>query len=262
MYQVILFDLDDTLIDFTYSERMGLKNIHAQFYNQVDYAVFEQLYKEINSKLWQQVSAHKHSIMPAAVRSLRFSQLNQRIPCNQSAEHVANAYDKNLCEHAYWIPKVQSAIEFLYQQGTQLGIITNGFVQVQGAKRTKFALTNWFNCYIVSDDVGISKPNPTIFELALQELSKGQLIEKESVLMVGDSLLSDGQGAKNFGIDYCQISTNPVDLEKEPPPIRYSIASVADLPACIGYEEEYDLFLKTRSSHHHLTDQLIPSTVD
>ncbi|KTD73300.1 HAD family hydrolase [Legionella tucsonensis] len=246
-YQVILFDLDDTLIDFAYSQRMGLKNIYEKFYATIEYTVFEQVYKKINTRLWNQVGVRENTLMPSEVRLLRFIQLNQKISCAASAEEVANEYDSSLCIHAHWLPNVKTAIEFLHRKGHILGIITNGFVEVQGRKQRQLQLNDWFDCYIVSDDVGIAKPNIEIFNIALQEITKRrkQSIEKDSMLMVGDSIISDGYGARDFGIDYCFVNTQSLNSESSETPIKYTISSVAHLPACIGYEAEYINFLKS-----------------
>jgi 2-haloacid dehalogenase len=247
-YRVILFDLDDTLIDFAYSERMGLRKVHEQFYKMVAYPVFERLYKEINTNLWQQVSAQENPLMPSDVRVLRFIQLNERLSCKASVADIANEYDRNLCIHAHWLPGVQAAIEFLYQKGHILGIITNGFINVQGEKQQRLRLNNWFDCYIVSDEVSVSKPNAEIFNIALSEIAhkRQQAVHsfpKQSMLMVGDSIISDGYGAQNFGIDYCFINNKSLDLLPSSLPIAHNISSVAYLPASIGYEAEYKHFL-------------------
>lgn len=245
-YQVILFDLDDTLIDFSYSQKMGLKSIYEKFYSNYEYTSFESIYKEINTDLWNQVGSKGSKMMPSDVRLLRFIQLNQKLPCPAPIKEIADEYDINLCVHAHWIPDVKAAIEFLHQKGHILGIITNGFVEVQGTKKQRLQLNNWFTCYIVSDDVGFAKPNKEIFDIALQEISKRhqQPIEKDSMLMVGDSITNDGYGAKNFGIDYCWINPSCERIYSETP-IKYNISSVANLPVCLGYEREYLKFLES-----------------
>lgn len=131
-YQVILFDLDDTLIDFAYSQQMGLKSIYEKYYSFIDRSFFERLYIEINTRLWAQVGATTNALMPSEVRVLRFIRLNQMISSTSSAEEIAEEYDINICLHTRWLPKVKTAVEFLHKKGHILGIITNGFVKVQG----------------------------------------------------------------------------------------------------------------------------------
>lgn len=239
-YQIILFDLDDTLIDFAASETISLRTIYERFYHPIEYAVFEHVYKQINTALWQRVGHTQSPLMPSDVRFLRFQQLNEALECTVAAEVVAKEYDHLLGEHADWIADVKSAVEFLHRKGHILGIITNGLSDAQGKKRQRLGLHNWFDCFVVSDEVGIAKPNKEIFTVALQEIAnkRNQSVHsynKQSILMVGDSLLSDGCGASNFGIHYCHINTAATKIEPDPR-ITYHLNSVAQLPECIGYK--------------------------
>ena len=61
--------------------------------------------------------------------------------------------------------------------------------------------------------------------------------------MVGDSLISDGYGARNFGINYCHIAANETKQINDDTSVTYQLKSVAHLPECIGYSDEYLSFL-------------------
>jgi len=251
LYQVILFDLDNTLIDFTDSEIISLNHIYRKYYSTIEYAVFENHFRDINSNLWKRVGAREKALMPNDIRLSRFKQLNQKLACNIPAEQIAHDYERNLAEHAQWFPDVKTVIEFLHQKGHILGIVTNGLVEVQNKKQQRLALHQWFDCFIVSDGVGIAKPNKEIFAIALQEIAskRNQPIHsfnKNSVLMVGDSLESDGHGAMSFGIGYCFINNKAIEVVESAANITYNIRTVAHLPFHIGYEDEYALFLKSR----------------
>jgi HAD superfamily hydrolase (TIGR01549 family) len=250
LYQIILFDLDDTLIDFSAAEQIGIRKIHSQFYPTTPYPLFEQHFKKLNNELWSRVGAQENGLMPNEVRFLRFKQLNEAIECTASSHDVADAYEHYLIEHIEWIPDVRKTIEFLHQKGHILGIITNGFVASQLRKKEKFSLENWFDCFVISDDVGFAKPNKKIFDIALQKLSYTHnqplhSYHKNSILMVGDSIISDGHGAKNFGINYCHVHHSPPQATSLETTLTYHINSVANLPNCIGYETEYTLFLNS-----------------
>lgn len=249
-YEVILFDLDDTLIDFTAAEAIGLRKIYEQFYLATDYETFEVIFKEINALLWSRVGAKENGLMPSDVRFLRFKQLNERINCSATAHEVADNYEHHLGEYIDWLPDVKPAVEFLHKKGHILGIITNGFAESQSKKGQKLALHNWFDCFVISDDVGIAKPNKEIFGMAVEKIANKReqplhTYNKNSILMVGDSLISDGHGAMNFGISYCHISTNGQEIKSSEARITYHLSSVARLPACMGYEAEYELFLNS-----------------
>lgn len=249
-YEVILFDLDDTLIDFAASEMTSLRKIYEQFYQAADYTVFERMFKEINNSLWNRVGAQEAPLMPRDVCFLRFKQLNEHVECAGTTQEVADTYDHHLGEHADWLPDVKKTIEFLHQKGHILGIITNGLSTSQGKKQQRLGLYNWFDCFVVSDEVGIAKPHKEIFAIALEEIASKRnqpvhTYNKNSILMVGDSMISDGHGAMNFGINYCHINSKASEIKPSAASITYHINSVAQLPACIGYEREYTHYLNS-----------------
>lgn len=246
-YQIIFFDLDDTLIDFSASEAISLQKIYAKFYPHLTYDVFKNTYAEINAALWRRVGAEENGLMPSEVRLLRFEQLHEKLPSLIPAEEVANEYDHHLGEHADWLPQVKKAVEFLHRKGHILGIITNGLSDAQAKKRARLGLLDWFDCFVVSDDVGTAKPNKAIFEMALEEIARKRnqpthVYDKNSILMVGDSIISDAHGAKNFGVHYCHIDKNLPNIDLLEANIKYQLTSVAQLPLCIGYATEYELF--------------------
>ena len=73
------------------------------------------------------------------------------------------------------------------------------------------------------------KPDPGIFEIALNHLG---YTDKNRVLMIGDSLTSDIQGGKNFGIDTCWYNPNRLDLKPDVIP-TYQTHDLAELPDLI-----------------------------
>ncbi len=92
----------------------------------------------------------------------------------------------------------QNTIHFLNQIKKQfkVGIITNGSTQRQKAKIINTNLNNYFDTIIISEEVGLSKPDKRIFELALNKLNA----QPENTLFVGDDLEKDIAGPQNVNI--------------------------------------------------------------
>ena len=80
----------------------------------------------------------------------------------------------------------KNTIHFLHhiKKHFEVGIITNGSSQRQRAKIINTNLNNYFDTIIISEEVGLSKPDKRIFELALNKLD----VQPEDVLFVGDDL--------------------------------------------------------------------------
>lgn len=234
MYNILLFDLDDTLIDFSSSQRLSLKHIHAQYYFDIDLQHFETIYKKINLELWERVGSGINPLLPREVRLLRFEKLNTYFRNVLCVAEIADAYEFQLQQNINWYENVEQTIQRLHSQGYKLGIITNGIAKAQQKKYEFFKLSQWFDCFVVSDEVGYSKPDPRIFDFALEQLAlcKKRVVlsfEKKHILMVGDSLQNDGLGAKNFGIDYCYINNSNIAATTDIP-FSFELKSVFELP--------------------------------
>lgn len=104
----------------------------------------------------------------------------------------------------------------------RLSIITNGLTSVQENRIRKSVIAKYFENIIISEEISVSKPNPKIFEYALQNMNYG---DKSKVLMVGDSLTSDIQGGINFGIDTCWYNPNKIVNETKLKP-TYEISAL------------------------------------
>lgn len=79
------------------------------------------------------------------------------------------------------------------KQHVKVGIITNGSTQRQKAKILNSGLNSYFDTIIISEEVGMTKPDKRIFELALDELN----VQPEDVLFVGDHLEKDISGCQH-----------------------------------------------------------------
>jgi 2-haloacid dehalogenase len=228
-YKIILFDLDDTLIDFAVSQKKGLQQVHQQFYADLNFDHFETHFKSINYALWREV----HKIPASEIRKLRFEQLNQAIHHHPEVETVAETYEQALGIHGIWFPNVEDSIRQLHQAGYIMGVITNGLSKTQRVKYQTLLMDKWFDCFIISDEAGMVKPDKAIFALAHEELAKkhGSDIKKinpKSTLMVGDSLHSDGQGAHNAGLSFCWIAHKSA-VRQDGIPVDHHYTSVAEL---------------------------------
>ena len=104
----------------------------------------------------------------------------------------------------------------------QLNVITNGFEVVQHHKIKNSGLAKYFKNIITAEKVGYKKPNPIIFEYALDQTKT----TPENSLMIGDSLEADIMGALNIGMkaihfnshneplhDHCPIVNNLYEIK-------------------------------------------------
>ena len=111
--------------------------------------------------------------------------------------------------HFRLLPDAQEVVVYLAGKYA-LTVVSNGFAEVQHYKLEKSGLLPYFRHVVLSEEVGALKPGARIFEVAM-EMNRRELpnLEKEEVVMVGDSWGSDIEGAMNAGIDAVWISPEP-----------------------------------------------------
>lgn len=216
--QHIFFDLDHTIWDFDRNAEETLKELYHT-YDLCSLGLnscedFISTYTENNHQLW--ADYHLGKITKDFLRSERFSktfiQLGIQpdlVPHQFENDYVSISPTKtNLFEAA------EEVLSYLQQKYT-LHIISNGFKETTLTKMDLSNLNPYFEHVIISEDVGVNKPNPLIFEYALD---KAQALKAESI-MIGDSLEADIYGAMGFGMDTIFFNPlkkdKPADVERE-----------------------------------------------
>ena len=180
-------------------------------------------YKVENAKVWE--SFENKEITALELRSLRFARFFSAIDVKGIDPFEFNAHFlQNLVEvsEAY-----DGAIHFLdnLRQRYKLSVITNGLKEVQRPRINKLKMNHIFESIIVSDEIGVAKPDIKFFEHSYNTISNPP--PKSEVLVIGDNLKSDIQGGINFGVDTCWISHNKENTSSIKP--TYSVNSLLDL---------------------------------
>ncbi|MFD0589025.1 YjjG family noncanonical pyrimidine nucleotidase [Paenibacillus sp. GCM10027627] len=198
-YELILFDADDTLYDYAKAEAFALQSAFEEAGLTVSPHLTEG-YRTINGQLW--LDYEKGLIGLAKLRTERFARLiaEHRLELHWTADEFSSSYLRYLGEGSFMIEGAHSLCNELRAKGLKLAIITNGIREVQHSRIGRSPLANAFEHIVVSEDAGAQKPNPLIFDYALQKLGHS---DRSRMLMVGDSLTSDIQGGLNAGIDTC-----------------------------------------------------------
>lgn len=204
----IFFDLDHTLWDFETNSDIAFKTIFKQHKVEVSLEKFLNYYKPINQKYWNLYGKDKVSKEELRVGRLKdtFKKINFTAS-NNLIDHLSIDYIKVLPDSNLLFDGAYELLDHL-KPNYELHIITNGFNEVQYKKLEKSDLSKYFKTIITSEDVGVKKPNPIIFQHAL---AQAKATSRESI-MIGDNWEADIMGAKNAGFDviYCNFNNEPV----------------------------------------------------
>ncbi len=203
-YKHLFFDLDNTLFDFSASEKIVLRELYEQHLNDGlfdSFDDFEQNYVRINQLLWADYRDHK--ISKEAVKYGRFREtlLQKGIENETLARFMGDAFvEKCTCTNVL-VQDAKEVIEGLYDKYT-LHIVSNGFVEAQYRKLESTGLSPFFESITLSEDIKIQKPNRQFFEHAFKNVNA----RKSESVVIGDSWESDIEGAINFNVDAIYFS--------------------------------------------------------
>ena len=194
-YKNIIFDLDNTLLDFSYAEDIAFKNLF-NIYNINYKEEYLNLYRSINEPLWRKLE--KGEISKDYVFKNRFSLFFNEIGVKVDGEETESLYRQNLTLSEKTIPHAKDVLNSLKKEDYNLYIATNGFSITQRKRLEKTNLMPMFNDVFISEEVGFDKPNVKFFDFLFEHIKEK---DKSKLLMIGDNETSDIDGANNFQID-------------------------------------------------------------
>ena len=211
-YKAIFLDWDDTIGDWTNAEHKALQDIYATYHLDALYPAFEDYlnaYKPYNLELWGMYGQGK--IAKEELHFLRFYRPIERLAISDErirelAREMGDEFLRLTNKYFSVLPGADEVVRKLAKK-YPLTIISNGFKEVQYYKFAHSGLAECFAHTIISEEVGINKPQPEIFRIALE---LNHVTAKEAV-MIGDSYSSDIQGAKNAGIDQIWLHEGETD---------------------------------------------------
>jgi putative hydrolase of the HAD superfamily len=228
-YKHIFFDLDHTIWDFdknaeeTLHELFGKHKLSAIGLHSAD--LFIETYTRNNHLLWAKY--HIGEITKDELRDARFKKtfIELGIPPDLMPNDFEDEYVKLGPTKTHLFPHAHETLGYLKGKYT-LHLISNGFKESVETKINNTDIIKYFDQVIISEVVGVNKPDKAIFEYALRVAGA----TKDESLMIGDSIEADIRGALAFGMD--AIYFNPFNLEKP-----------ADVPAQITHLKELTLLL-------------------
>ncbi|GAA4047796.1 hypothetical protein GCM10022409_37660 [Hymenobacter glaciei] len=194
----ILFDLDDTLFDHIATARASLRASAAPlpFFQTIDFEPFYQLYSELLEEYHALLMAGRYSYDEA--RRLRFERLLAPYWPSATAKEIDDFVRANQRHYPLMRQPVAGALPLLQalHPHYRIGIVTNNRTAEQEEKLAFLGMTDLVDALITSEDVGVPKPDPRIFEAAMQRLG----VRPEETVLVGDNWRADVLGALAAGI--------------------------------------------------------------
>lgn len=193
----IFFDLDHTLWDYDSNARNTLEEMYQKYRLETIFSsseAFLKVFYHVNFQLWDQYNASR--IDRDYIRKNRFRIIMEgRIdPDPDLFEELSDFFVSTCPTKPRMMPGAADLLNSLHKEYV-LGIITNGFDDVQNIKLKSCGISEYFDCVITSETTGHRKPQREIFDHALEIYS----VRSEEVLMIGDNPETDIKGAMTAG---------------------------------------------------------------
>lgn len=219
-YKAILFDNDDTLMDFQAGNRNAVNRLMDELaYFHPDR--YEQ-YEEINLQCW--AALEKGEMNQNELRFVRFARFFDRYQLPGDSRRAADRFVELLGEQSILLPHAEAVVRQIAAV-LPVAVVTNGITSIQKNRYARSPLKDLVAELVISEEVGVSKPRPGIFHVALDRLGVGP----GEALMIGDGLGSDIRGANNAGIDACWLNVDGKELPED----VHAEYVITDLRECV-----------------------------
>ena len=210
-YKLVLIDLDDTLFDYPKTEKTAFRNtfeelgffVESELSNAKKEEIYEKIkdrYKDVNLQLWKDLE--KGAVDKDRLKVVRFEKIIEEFDLKYDPYEMSELYLKKLGEGIFPFEATEKLCEYLHSK-YKVGIVTNGIKEVQYSRIENSEIAKYIDKIIISDEVGVNKPDKRIFEYAMNYF---EIMDKSEVIMIGDSLGADIKGGQNAGIDTCWVN--------------------------------------------------------
>ena len=225
MIRYVLFDVDDTLLDFGKAEAAAIRKT----FERIGIPVTDELirrYSEINAQQWSRFE--KGEITREKLLTERFDILFSELGINVPSEMAQASYEYLLGIGHYFVDGAEELLEALKDK-YELYIVSNGNASVQDRRLKSAGIIPYFKDIFISERVGFNKPSAEFFEACFERIPG---FEKDKAVIVGDRLSSDILGGINAGVKTCWF--NPRGDAPDPDiPADYEIKHLGELPALL-----------------------------
>lgn len=242
-FEAILWDLDGTLLDFLYAQRLAITRCLESIGREATEEIIQH-YSEINDSYWKRFELGE--VTKEQLLTGRFVSLFDAYQITDAdVTAFRMTYQENLGKVYRYLDDSFELCSNLRGRVKQY-IITNGNTSVQENKLRLSGLAELMDGIFISEQIGTPKPKKEFFDYCLNVMTKNSgIINKDRLLIVGDSLTSDIKGGVLSGIPTCWYRPDDIfetdetareNYEKYRP--DYEISHLSQIYEILGLERQ------------------------
>lgn len=198
-YKYLLFDADNTLLDFSRSEEAAIRLSMIAF----GISPTDELcksYSRINLSLWK--ALERKEIDKSTLKTKRFELFLKENSLQGDHVLMAKYYMDSLSRQSFVMDGAKELLIAL-KNDYEIYIITNGIGFIQRGRMGASDINGLYKKLYISDEIGFEKPDVRYFERVFEDIEG---FDPRRALIIGDSLTSDIKGAVSCGIDCCYFT--------------------------------------------------------
>lgn len=228
-YKNLLFDLDDTLLDFGATEDVALQKL----FNDQQFTLTPEIkanYKNLNESLWL---AYENDEMDRdEVVNTRFTRLFEQYGMQVDGVILQQNYRNYLSDGHHLI---EGAIELIQKLHTKydLYVVSNGASYTQQKRLKDSGLDLYFKKIFVSEDTGYQKPMKSFFDFVFSQIDN---FDASETIIIGDSFSADVTGGWNAGIDTCWVNLKGLESQHSKIIPTYEIRKLEEIYGILRIE--------------------------
>lgn len=220
-YDILLFDADDTVLDFGAAEERALQVAFTANNLHFDKRVLG-TYRKNNVREWQRLE--RGEITVDQVLANRFTDTFRELGITADLNAVSELYETELHFGYEVIPHAEEVLAKL-QKMSRLYVASNGVLSIQNSRLSGSGLDKYFIKRFISEEIGVPKPNAEFFRRSFAQIEN---FDSSRTLIIGDSLSSDIRGGKNAGIATCWFNPSGAQNDTDVKP-DYEISDLRQL---------------------------------
>lgn len=218
-YNCLLFDLDDTLLDYFGDEAKCLLSVLEN--NRLPHTdEVLTLYREI--QLFPSINMGE-TITAKTIITQKLAQLLKMLEVKEGIDKITDEYFQMMSKSHKVKSGAIKTLKYLKEKGYKIYITTNGYPDFQYKRIKASRMFNLFDGFFISEEIGLYKPARSFYDYVLSRI---HIRDRSKVLIIGDAPSADIFGGNNSKIDTCWLNDKGMKCKY---PFNYEIKKITDL---------------------------------
>lgn len=196
MIKAVLIDIDNTLLDFHKCSKESMCLAAEDFGIEFPENYFE-TFTEINNSLWEKIE--KGELTRQGLFKVRWNLIFEAMGIKADGPAFDELFREYIKKSAIPVDGAKEILEYLSEK-YYVCVASNSAYEQQKARLDRAGMMPYIKKIFTSEEIGFAKPSTEFFEACKKELS---FLSKDEIMLIGDSVTADIEGAKNYGFKTC-----------------------------------------------------------